>query len=338
MSEIISIPTTSTHGGATYYHVAIKLPLRSLTVQRRYSEFEDLVNGLCDNLGINVKDFPYELPSKRINWFKSNTQNIISERKAELSRFLNQAIRDSTIQNSALLHKFLSLPVNFRFNSNLFNNNVNESTHSSVLSLDEGSIDESNWLEVLRVLRFSIQDSDVSANNAKIGDKIQIRDKINKLFQPCFVKLLSTLNGKLKKELPTDEFSRRQALLKEIQANLQHLVSTVNSNYAHMPGTFDIGGRNSPSESRRVLGGPKETKDTVGLSNQDLLQQQVQIHRQQDQEVEQLRMIISRQRQIGEMINAEVEEQNAMLDQFNEEVERASDKVQSARNRARNIL
>ncbi|ABN66631.2 predicted protein [Scheffersomyces stipitis CBS 6054] len=316
MSEIISIPTTSTHGGATYYHVAIKLPLRSLTVQRRYSEFEDLVNGLCDNLGINVKDFPYELPSKRINWFKSNTQNIISERKAELSRFLNQAIRDSTIQNSALLHKFLSLPVNFRFNSNLFNNNVNESTHSSVLSLDEGSIDESNWLEVLRVLRFSIQDSDVSANNAKIGDKIQIRDKINKLFQPCFVKLLSTLNGKLKKELPTDEFSRRQALLKEIQANLQHLVST----------------------SRRVLGGPKETKDTVGLSNQDLLQQQVQIHRQQDQEVEQLRMIISRQRQIGEMINAEVEEQNAMLDQFNEEVERASDKVQSARNRARNIL
>ncbi|KAK6454140.1 Phox homologous domain-containing protein [Scheffersomyces xylosifermentans] len=325
MTEVISIPTTSNHSGVIYYHIMVQLPLRSLSVQRRYSEFEDLLNNLSKDLGISPKDFPYYLPAKRVNWFKTNTDSIVEERKSELTKFLNSLIREPSIQNNDVLHKFLQLPVNFTFNNALFHSNINGKSNEASLAIDYNSIDESNWLEIFRVLKSSIQDALISAkSNPNIGVKIQTRDKINKIYQPAFVNLLKSLNSDLKKNLASDEFSRRQVLLKEVQSNLQNLLSD----------------RSSPgSTSKRVLGGPpQETKDTIGLDNKDLLQRQVQIHQQQDQELEQLRLIVARQRQIGEMINAEVEEQNELLDQFNEEVESTSNKLSSARRKARNLL
>ena len=60
--------------------------------------------------------------------------------------------------------------------------------------------------------------------------------------------------------------------------------------------------------SKRVLGGAvKETPETLPLNNKELLQHQVQIHQNQDKELDQLRVLIARQKQIGELINAEVE-------------------------------
>ena len=91
--------------------------------------------------------------------------------------------------------------------------------------------------------------------------------------------------------------------------------------------------------SKRVLGGAvKETPETLPLNNKELLQHQVQIHQNQDKELDQLRVLIARQKQIGELINAEVEEQNEMLDRFNEEVDYTSSKIKQARRRAKKIL
>ena len=87
--------------------------------------------------------------------------------------------------------------------------------------------------------------------------------------------------------------------------------------------------------SKRVLGGAvKETPETLPLNNKEL-QHQVQIHQNQDKELDQLRVLIARQKQIGELINAEVEEQNEMLDRFNEEVDYTSSKIKQARRRAK---
>ena len=86
------------------------------------------------------------------------------------------------------------------------------------------------------------------------------------------------------------------------------------------------------------LGKASETNDTLPLNNQELLQQQIQIHKNQDQELYELRKLIQRQRELGELINTEVEEHNELLDGFEHEVENAAAKVKSARLRARKIL
>ena len=84
-------------GGSTYYQINIKLPLRSFTIKKRYLEFQQLVLDLSRNLGIDSRDFPYELPGKRINWL--NKTSIVEERKVGLAEFLNNLIQDSTLQN-----------------------------------------------------------------------------------------------------------------------------------------------------------------------------------------------------------------------------------------------
>ncbi|EGW30252.1 uncharacterized protein SPAPADRAFT_63094 [Spathaspora passalidarum NRRL Y-27907] len=311
MSEIITIPNEVDIDGYTYYQISIKLPLRSYVIKKRYSEFESLVINLCHSLGINTRDFPYQLPAKRINWL--NKSGIIHERKVELCKFLNDVIRDTSIQNNRELLEFLQLPINFRFNNDLFKQDL------PALTADASAITPDSWLEIYRKLKSEIQQS---FTNSSIQEKIQSRDKVNRVYQP----LLNELSHSLRKlKLDNSEIQRRHGLLSQLQGSLQQIL------------TNDLHGS---TISKRVLGGQiqaGETNQTLALSNEELLQQQKQVHKTQDQELEQLRLLISKQRQIGEIINTEVEEQNNMLDKFNEEVENASDKVKKARARARNI-
>ncbi|RLV89496.1 Vacuolar morphogenesis protein [Spathaspora sp. JA1] len=311
MSEIITITNEVEIDGSTYYQISIKLPLRSYVIKRRYSEFELLVTNLSNNLGINPRDFPYQLPAKRINWL--NKSGVIEERKVELCKFLNDVIRDTSIQNNRDLLEFLQLPINFRFNNDVFKQDL------SGLTADVNSITSDSWLEIYRKLKSEIHSS---YNVSTIQEKIHTRDKINRVYQPAIVKLLQCLSTN---KLDASEIQRRKTLITQLQDNLEEILT----NDLHKTAT-----------PKRVLGEQKqagETNQTIALSNQDLLQQQKQIHQAQDQELEQLRVLISKQRQIGEIINAEVEEQNYMLDKFNDEIEVSSDKVTRARQRARNI-
>ena len=81
----ITIPHDIEIGGSTYYQINIKLPLRSFTIKKRYLEFQQLVLDLSRSLGIDSRDFPYELPGKRINWL--NKASIVEERKVGLQNF-----------------------------------------------------------------------------------------------------------------------------------------------------------------------------------------------------------------------------------------------------------
>lgn len=318
--DLISIPEVSTVSGVTYYHISIRLPLRSFTVKRRYSEFQDLVSKLSADLGISVGDFPYQLPAKRLNWFKG--ESVAEERKALLDRFLNSIVRDLDLQNNALVHSFLQLPVNFKFNNNL----TKPKDKGYNLNIELDAIHDDNWLEVYRTLKSAVED-EKNQPASSFADKIQTINKINRVLQPC----IANLTKALEKSSLAAEKSRRQTLLKEIQGTLDRLLLSLDPKEP----TNKIA---EFGKSRRVLGQPVETKETIPLNNQELLQQQTQIHKQQDQEVEQLRKIIQRQRQIGQAIHTEVEEQNNLLDQFNDEVENTSEKLKEARRRAKKIL
>ncbi|CUM65547.1 uncharacterized protein PRCAT00003193001 [Priceomyces carsonii] len=327
-SGIISIPTASTSDGTTYYYISVKLPLRTYTVRRRYSEFQDLLYHLCDELGISQADFPYQLPRKTL-FFKNNTSTI-ETRRVQLEEFLNLIVTDSTMQNCSETLEFLQLPAHFKFSAGIFRY---AGQGDLDLNVDESLINKDNWLELLRMLRSKVESLTTEcANKPTVNNKIMVHETIRKLLRPVYQKLLNSLNS-LKSGISRGELSRREVLLREVENDLNSLDSIISS-----------GKKNSESESkekfgRRILGAaPRETNDTLPLNNKELLQNQIQIQKNQDNELLELRKIIARQREIGEIIHDEVEQQNDMLEALHDHVDASADKLSEARRKAKKIL
>lgn len=302
---VITIPSDTEIAGNTYYEINVKLPLRSFVVKKRYLEFELLVLNLCHQLGISNRDFPYSLPGKRIHWL--NKAQVVEERKVSLAEFLNNIIQDTSLQNEKEVLSFLQLPLSFKFTKEMLTNN----------RADLESV-EKNWYDVYRKLKLDI----VNESATTINERIQLHNRINRLYQPRMIELLQTVSN-----VDHNEAIKRKQLIGQLQEKVDELLKN-----------------DQPRElkSKRVLGSGstsiKETAETLPLDNRELLQHQIQIHKDQDKELEQLRVMIARQRQIGELINTEVEEQNAMLDRFNEEVDYTAGRIKQARSRARKIL
>lgn len=83
-----------------------------------------------------------------------------------------------------------------------------------------------------------------------------------------------------------------------------------------------VGGASNrkPARSGRVLG--KETERTRELDNQGLLQLQRQTMDDQDQDLEELRKIVARQKELGIAINGELQVQNDLLRLADEDADR----------------
>ncbi|KAF1985262.1 hypothetical protein K402DRAFT_394958 [Aulographum hederae CBS 113979] len=90
---------------------------------------------------------------------------------------------------------------------------------------------------------------------------------------------------------------------------------------------------------RRVLGGPppKETEKTRELDNQGIVQLQKQIMETQDLDVEDLTKAVRRMKEMGIMINEELEEQSTLLNLVDEDVDRLGGKIDVAKKRIRKI-
>lgn len=317
----ISIPDTTVDNNVTFYCIKISLPLRSISVSRRYTDFVNLTDGLCRDLGISRKDFPYPLPPKAGLFGSKST--VIADRKVRLSTFLNSVIRDREVQNSPRVHRFLELPVNFRFTTDHF-----KELGKNVSGIgDSDGIDSLQWLSYFRHVRSSIS---ALPKPTDLGSRLETRESLSKNILPSLEKLSSSLGALADSgAIDKSELSKRTALLLGLQAEIEKHTATGSN--TTVPQTT-LGRIFSMAREP-----PQETDKTMALDNRQLLQQQQLVHKQQDQELEQLRKIIGRQKQIGEAIHREVEEQNEMLDEFSAEVEASSDKLKSARSRARQI-
>lgn len=337
MAKVITINDTTITNGTTYYQINIKIPLRSLTTIRRYSEFDELARSLCNTLGIDISDFPYKLPPKS-SYFTKNSASTIEERKGSLEDFLNLLVNDREIRNLAPLHDFLQLPVKFKFTSNLLNNKSD--TITDLVIADISDIDPLKWLEYSRLFRSHINKLIEKFNlESNVSAKHDIRNKVLNIVKPNLIKLKTRLvqlyNASTINET---EYQRRLLLLKELEHETNAMVLVIGPQ-ATIPGSFEQSDIKKGGSGRRVLGfQPVETEKTIPLNNQELLQQQIQIHEDQDQELNELRKIIARQKQIGMTINQEVEEQNELLDSLNEQVDSTTNKLRSARNKARNVI
>lgn len=328
--SIISIPDYLENNGTVYYLINVKLPLRSISVRRRYSDFVELVRGLSDDLGLSTGDFPYRLPPKTSIF--SSKKTITDQRKGLLGAFLNNVVRDRDLQNRPKVHQFLQLPKNFSISRDLFkDDDVPLNDTKFLISDSDADILADQWLMYLRIVKSSISKLDRSS---ALSARAETREHVQKYVRPNVEKLARSLtnlghSGGISK----NELTARTARLSQVQDDIEDILTNREDLFREAT-NGRLGGRVFGRPSNYT---PQETNETVGLDDRELFQQQKQVHKEQDQEIEQLRKIIARQRQIGEAINHEVEEQNEILDRFSEEVDYSSSKLQNARARAKKV-
>ncbi|KAI9891131.1 MAG: hypothetical protein M1814_003330 [Vezdaea aestivalis] len=343
----ISIPTTSLSAGAktyTQYDVALRLPLRSYTVQKRFSEFIDLHTALANETGTAP---PFALPQK--SWFTRTVTSpaLTAQRRQGLEQYMqsiNEA-ENTTWRTASAWRAFLNLPTSL---DSAYSSSAAQ-LHGKLVSPAGGGApisDSRIWLDCHKELKIYLHDarlflakrdqastSQSQHENSAAAKRNLVRagSMISALEEGLntFSKASSEAQGS--SALGDGELRRRRDLVdnaKQEKDGLESLLISMatssgkDTNAAASEGekTALIGGG---TRRGRVLGGPvPETDRTRELDNTGVLQLQRQMMDEQNSSLERLQKIVARQREIGTSINTELEEQVAMLKLVDEDVDR----------------
>lgn len=357
----ISIPTTTIAGGSkpyTVYNITLRLPLRSFTVQKRYSDFLTLHSGLTDQVGAPP---PATLPGK--SWFSKTVSNpdLTEERRQALEVYLQTInnIDDSRWRTTSSWRAFLNLPTSF--------SNTTSSKAGALHSVVSGPLgggapitDPVVWLDCHRDLKNELQDARLSLTNRDQASTPQKQHEASAAAKSALVKaggMITALEEGLSniqksadsgwggQKLGEGEFRRRKDLIasarkdKEGLENLLNAMVTKSKLDSAVASIQDkqslMGNTVKPKAGGRVLG--KETAETRELDNEGIVQLQKQKMADQDLDVEELRKIVHRQKELGIAINQELEVQNEMLRMVDDDVDRVQGKINIAKRRIGNI-
>jgi regulator of vacuolar morphogenesis len=346
----ISIPNTTVSNAPkpyTLYNITLRLPLRSFTVKKRYSDFTALNEEVTSQVGAAP---PAPIPQK--SWFSSTTSNpkLAEERRKGLEEYL-QAINnsdDSRWRSCSAWRAFLNLPSTTMSNSS----GKAAGLYSTLTEPGAGGApitDPTVWLDCHRDVKSQLHDARLHLTRRDQASTPQKQHEASAQAKSCLVKagtMINALERGLKNlsedsgwgsnKLGDGELRRRKDLIasakkeREGLENLQsamaaksQLDATVAMATAQNKQTLlgDSASHNKPIKSGRVLG--KETNQTRELDNQGVLQLQKQIIKDQDLDVEELRKVVMRQKELGIQINEELEVQNEMLKMVDEDVDRS---------------
>lgn len=352
----ISIPSASTAGGSkpyTVYNVTLRLPLRSFTVQKRYSDFLTLHSGLTDQVGSAP---PATLPGK--SWFSKTVTDakLTEERREALERYLQtiNSIDDARWRTTSVWRAFLNLPTSF---SNTTSSKAG-ALHSVISGPGAGGApitDPVVWLDCHRDLKTQLQDARLNLTNRDQASTPQKQHEASAAAKSSLVRagtLITALEEGLTniqkvvdegwggQKLGDGEIRRRKDLISSARKDKEGLENLLNamvtkskldSAVASIQDKEALVGSAKPKTGGRVLG--KETAETRELDNQGVLQLQKQKMADQDLDVEELRKIVMRQKELGIAINQELEVQNEMLKMVDEDVDRVQGKINIAKRR-----
>ena len=111
----ITIPSTTISGTSTpytIYNISLRLPLRSYTLQKRYSDFLSLHTGLTEQA-----DTPPPITPPAKSWFTRTVSNpeLTESRRAALESYLQtiNSAPDVRWRNTSVWRTFLNLPSSF---------------------------------------------------------------------------------------------------------------------------------------------------------------------------------------------------------------------------------
>ena len=352
----ISIPNTqisATSKPYTVYNISLRLPLRSFTLQKRYSEFVSLHNSLTSQAGAAP---PVSLPAK--SWFTRTTSSpeLTEERRKGLELYLNtiNETNDDQWRNTSAWRTFLNLPSNSSSRSALTSGL--QSTISGVGSAHPIT-DPVVWLDQYRDLKSQLHEARLAVTRRDQASTAQGQHEASAHAKKCLVRagtMIGTLETGLRSlssnstkggsSLGEGELRRRRDLLssaKREREGLESLLSAmvaksaVDTTIASAGEKTSLIGAQHTRPAGRVLG--KETEKTRALGNQGVLQLQEQMMQEQDEDVMTLAKAVARQKELGVQIQEELEVQNEMLAMLDEDVTRVQGKMDVARKRVGRI-
>lgn len=307
-------------------------------VYRRFSEFWDLKSKLEREFGAEL---PYELPARKFGFWKRSAvdPNIIEERKVQLAKFLRDMLNDSfdtKWKNSQHVAKFLKLSADW--NATIRDPNRVVQDHSLDLK------DVAQWM-------IKLKDSKTELEHARQVDSSQ-RSKLLMELRLCLYNMESALKEQARsQQIGEAEAERRSNLLLTLKRDINEMAleQTHDADY-HLaerepasddqdrirstlfPKTVSPKSPRKPVTGRRKFG---ETTETEQLDNQQLLQLHKSQMRDQDNELEEMRKIIQRQKNLSIEMNQELAQQNDLLDLMGNDVDSTTARLRVANRRAK---
>jgi regulator of vacuolar morphogenesis len=339
----ITIPTATLMGDHTTYNITIRLPLRSLVVQKRYSEFASFHDELVHKLDAQP---PVPLPGK--SWFHNTNSNerLREERRQGLEKYL-QAINNSEDQrwrNTSIWRSFLNLPSQATAGENTTSARLHKAVTGPGTLGSAPITDPVLWLDCHRELKSHLHDARLYLTRRDQATTPQKQHESSAHAKSSLAKagtMITALEDGLKNPgggadtwagsgLGEGEIRRRKDLLtsaKKEKDGLENLHNAMVQKTKLDTAVASIQDKDKLVNSAkprlgggRVLG--RETDKTRELDNQGVLQLQKQTMEAQDKSVNDLLKIVSRQRELGVAINNELEIQNDLLTLADEDVTR----------------
>lgn len=296
MISSVSVPEVRKGSPAQY---SIVVTLSDGDVYEVEHRFNDVLN-LASELQYEVAEVcPVPPPQKRWLPFGASEQ-VLEERRIAIEVMLRALIRDPLFADSLALQRFLDV-----------------SRHRGTKSADGAS-----WVSRTSDLSRIIAD-------VKRLSGTQAREKLIKAYSAT-AQLQELLNSS--RNLGQGERTRRQRQIDNYTQTLTGLdgqrSSYGSSETLKTNERVRLFGEGNTPRQGRVLG---ESDTTKRLNNHGLVDHQQQTMENQDAEIEQLRITVSRQRELGNVINEEIVRQNKMLDDLDEDVHRVNARVNQAR-------
>jgi regulator of vacuolar morphogenesis len=330
----------------TVYEISVTTPMRSWQMWRRYSEFVELHEELTKHCSSAP---PAELPGKHIWSLKSSFHNqaLIEERKKGLEVYLRTIVasKDPQWRDNSAFRQFLGVPVT-KYQEAQATKAVGPA-FSTASWIEEHSELQTLTRDVRASLnrRDSLWDSgDTRGSSASnIQAKRQLADLVDRVGN-----LAKGLQALSEAGMSHGEVQRRTDMVTRLQDDCEQLGRIVaiarNPNRQRPPTSADAtssttNARNSllSGASRpvmRVFGAPQhapeETAETRPLDDRGLVQLQKQKMKEQDSQLDTLSAILQRQMHIGMAISTEIDEQNKILDEMNDDVDRVTGKIKKA--------
>lgn len=335
----------------TVYEISITTPMRSWQMWRRYSEFVELHEELVKACSAPP---PSELPGKHIWSLKSAFHNeaLIHERKTGLEQYLRTIVasKDAQWRDNSSFRQFLGVPVTKYQEAQA----AKAATSAPVFSTASW-IEEHNDIQALaREVKASLNKRDSlwdtgdtrASSSANIQAKRHLADLVDRVGN-----LARGLKSLSEAGLSQGELQRRTDMVTKLQDECEQLGKIVaiarNPNRQPraptsadaMSGSKDdrstlLGGGSAFRPIARVFGAPQnvpqETTETRPLDDRGLLQLQKQKIVEQDTQLDQLSAMLQRQAHIGMAISTEIDEQNKILDEMTEDVDRVTGKIKKA--------
>jgi len=366
----LAIPTTTISASSppyTLYTITLRQPLRSWTLQKRYSDFTNLHTTLTSQNSNTPPPFP--LPAK--SWFKKTVSSpeFTESRRHGLEKYLQgiNSCDDARWRSCAAWRQFLNLP-----------NTSAETAAGKIAAAAMKSADLQNpvtdatvWLDVHRDLKAQLRDARVALTRRDQAGTAHEQHEAGSEARRSLVRagtMIMSLEGGLRQMMEGDdagaglgqgEMRRRRDLVaaaKKERDALESLMSTfVSKNDARASmesGVASAADKESlfrssgsgvslastvpKSSSRRVLGA-KETDRTRELDNTGVLQLQKQIMEDQDEGVVDLTKVVLKMKHMGVQINDELQLQNEMLGMLENDVDRVDNKLRVAKKRVDKI-